>query len=533
MKNLLGVSLFTLACLYGMLFAVVFLVCIFVGVPLSGVILASIIVLVIQFLVSPFLTDLSMKLFYKARFDYQMPEYLVQFINQVCQANNMKYPRIGFIDDGGPNAFTYGHTKNDARVVLTRGIFERLTPEEVKTVVAHELGHAVHYDMALMTFAQLVPLVLYYIYEIFTSNIDDDDNAKLAFIGIVAYIFYVISQYVILWFSRVREYYADEFAINCTANPTGLAESLVKIAYGLGVSSSHAGKTSVSKKNTLGIFDTNASKSLTITSYNGGQINKQRILEAMKWEMWNVWAKWYELHSTHPNVSKRLKAISDKCPQFNQPVYIDFNFQQPESYVDDFLGELFILCLPWIATIGVIVLMAFMSTVNSDFDPMNYLFGLVAAICAAHLIKLNCTHKDKDYKECKVSELLGEVKVSGVTAVPCIISGVIIGRGDPGCIFSEDLVLQDETGIMFLDYKRVFRIMDKLTALFNNKKFMNKRLKITGWYRRSPVPYVEIKQIEYEGDGTVDKMKSFAVNKFLSWTLLIGSVAMIVMNIIG
>ena len=81
--------------------------------------------------------------------------------------------------------------------------------------------------------------------------------------------------------------------------------------------------------------------------------------------------------------------------------------------------------------------------------------------------------------------------------------------------------------------KRVFRIMDKLTALFNNKKFMNKRVKITGWYRRSPVPYVEIKQIEYEGDNTVDKMKSFAVNKFISWFFLIGSVVMIVMNIIG
>lgn len=533
MKNLLGVSLFTLACLYGMLCAVVFLVCILCGIDLGVVILVSILVLVIQFLISPFLTDLSMKWFYKARFDYQMPEYLVQFINQVCQANNMKYPKIGFIDDGGPNAFTYGHTKNDARIVLTRGIFERLTPAEVQTVVAHELGHAVHYDMALMTFAQLVPLVLYYIYEIFTSNVDDDDNAKLAIVGIIAYVFYVISQYVILWFSRVREYYADDFAINVTKNPSGLGEALVKVAYGLGISSSHAGKASVSKKNTLGIFDTNASKSLTITSYSGAQINKQRILDAMKWEMWNVWAKWYELHSTHPNVSKRLKTISDRCPEFGQPKYIDFNLQQTESYWDDFFGELFILGLPWITIIGMIVLMIFLVELGKDIDVLTCCCAIVAGLCVAHLIKLSFTHKDKDYKETKVSALLGEVKVSGVTAIPCQLSGVIIGRGDPGCIFSEDLVLQDETGIIFLDYKRVFRIMDKLTALFNNKKFMNKRVKITGWYRRSPVPYVEIKQIEYEGDGTVDKMKSFAVNKFITWFFLIGSVALIVMNIIG
>ena len=171
--------------------------------------------------------------------------------------------------------------------------------------------------------------------------------------------------------------------------------------------------------------------------------------------------------------------------------------------------------------------------INPDMDVTNFLFAMVAGLCAAHLIKLSFTHKDKDYRPAKVSELLGEVKVSGVTAIPCQLSGVIIGRGDPGCIFNEDLVIQDETGIMFLDYKRVFRIMDKLTALFNHKKFLNKRVKITGWYRRSPVPYVEIKQIEYEGDNTVDKMKSFAVNKFITWFFLIGSVAMIVLNIIG
>ena len=73
----------------------------------------------------------------------------------------MKYPKIGYIKDGSPNAFTYGRTKNDARIMLTHGIFDLLTPEEVKAVVSHEIGHAVHYDMFLMTAVQIVPLVLY------------------------------------------------------------------------------------------------------------------------------------------------------------------------------------------------------------------------------------------------------------------------------------------------------------------------------------------------------------------------------------
>ena len=150
-RNLLGISLVTLGGLYVLLSAIIILVTILIGAPVITGIGISIAVLIIQFLVSPFFTDLSMKWFYKAKFKYEVPEYLKKFIEEVCASNNMKYPRIGYIDDGAPNAFTYGHTKNDARIVLTRGIFELLTEEEVKAVVAHELGHAVHYDMLFMT----------------------------------------------------------------------------------------------------------------------------------------------------------------------------------------------------------------------------------------------------------------------------------------------------------------------------------------------------------------------------------------------
>ncbi len=78
------------------------------------------------------------------QFDENLPEYVDIFIRESCEKHNMQYPRIGFIDDGSPNAFTYGRTKNDARVVITRGILDLLTEDEVKAVVAHELGHANH-----------------------------------------------------------------------------------------------------------------------------------------------------------------------------------------------------------------------------------------------------------------------------------------------------------------------------------------------------------------------------------------------------
>ena len=113
--------------------------------------------------------------------------------------------------------------------------------------------------------------------------------------------------------------------------------------------------------------------------------------------------------------------------------------------------------------------------------------------------KIITTHKNKDYKETTVEELLGEVKVSNVTSVPAILEGRIIGRGNPGCIFNEDFVIQDNTGIMFLDYNQPLYIINKVFALFKSQEYFDKTIKVKGWYRRGLVPYMEIYSMEIDG----------------------------------
>ena len=94
-KNLLGISLLTISGLYFLLAAVIILITLITGQPVIIGIVISAIILVIQFLISPFMTDLSMKWFYKAKFKYEVPEYLKSFIEEICKENKMKYPRIG------------------------------------------------------------------------------------------------------------------------------------------------------------------------------------------------------------------------------------------------------------------------------------------------------------------------------------------------------------------------------------------------------------------------------------------------------
>ena len=180
-SKIFGISLFTITCLYGLLAAVVILVVLVSGGDVLYAVIGSIIVLLIQFLISPWLTDLTMRWFYKANFNAEIPEYLRTFIDKECTKHGVTFPKFAVIDDGAPNAFTYGRTKKDARIVVTRGIFELLNEDEVKAVVAHEMGHIVHLDMLVMTAVQIVPLVLYAIYEAFArNNRGDRDNNKAA-----------------------------------------------------------------------------------------------------------------------------------------------------------------------------------------------------------------------------------------------------------------------------------------------------------------------------------------------------------------
>lgn len=512
-KSLAFVSLLTMTVLYGILGFVIALICFVCGFRATNAILGVAIVMVIQFLISPWLTDLNMRWFYKADFDASIPDYLSSFIHEVCTEKKMKYPKIAVIADGAPNAFTYGRTKNDARVVITQGIFDLLDEEEVKAVVAHELGHAVHYDMLLMTAVQLVPMVLYAIYDACMkaqksaarSSSDDDDKAAaaLALVGLIALVLYVICQYIILWFSRTREYYADEFAGRTTGNPSALASALVQIGLGLSAKKSSSKgnnmRHSAGNPSALGISDVTTSAGLAVCCVDGGSINKEYVKEAMKWDLWNVWAKLYELGSTHPLVSKRVIALGKLSEEFGQRPFVDFDLEKPESYVDDFFRELVLIFMPSIFLIASVIMCIVYATRPETVNlGMAVLSGGIVLAILASLIKFRHCHPGR-YEQYDIRTLLGEVKVSGITSIACELDGEIIGRGNPGCIFSEDFVLQDETGIMFLDYNQPIALINKIFAIFKSQENFHKPVHVIGWYRRKPIPYVELKSFEVDG----------------------------------
>jgi heat shock protein HtpX len=540
LPNLVVRSGMVLIFLYGLLGLVLITLTLVTDLTPTFALIIGVIIAAVQFILGPYITDLSLKWFYKVSWtDYdQLPPYLSTFIQTTCADNNMKKPRMGIIHDGAPNAFTYGHTPNNARIVLTQGLMDLLNEDEVKGVAAHEIGHAKHWDMLVMTAAYLVPLILYYIYRTLISikskGRDDSAGPRLA-IAIGAYVLYIISQYTVLWLSRTREYFADRFAGEVTQNPNSLASGLVKIGYGL------AGKESEKKEDkkkedrkpgleavgALGIFDAKSGVAMVASSISsvtaaksmGDQVDKEVLKGAMKWDLWNPWAKYYEIHSTHPLIANRITHLSQQSEVLGKEPYIRFDARKPESYWDEFLVDVLVRMLPALVFIPFFVVFIL-------GQARIWLAAGVLGAGLASILRTRVAYRSDFFPEMSVSSLLKKVKVSGIRPVPCKVKGTIIGRGIPGLIWSEDFVMQDETGIIFLDYRQPIPLWDFFFGLLRRAKYNNQQAEVVGWYRRTPVPYIELRSIKVAGEA---QKKCYTYIAKYAWAVILTVIGLAMM----
>jgi Zn-dependent protease with chaperone function len=422
-----------------------------------------------------------------------------RYIDTICEEYNMKRPKLGIIDDNNPNAFCFGWTKNRSFLVITKGIKKYCDRDEQRAVIAHEMGHIAHHDFVIMTIISAIPMVFYMFYAgarevIHTRGGEGELEEKgqavsmAVVIAAVSYIIYVLSEFIVLLVSRYREYYADRFAAETTRRPAKMASALVKIAYGLAteVNEGESHRDHDPYESALMIFNARAARALALNaSDKTKKVDKDTMEKAMAWDLWNPWAFFLELRSTHPLPAKRINALDDYAKEQGMKTLIDFDLEKTETYWDDFLVDVLMSKL-WMFAIP-LALLAFLY-VNIIVALGVFLFFLGILL----LISYTTFKYPHRFKEAKVKDLLVDVKASPVRGRPVRLQGKIIGRGVPGLYFSEDLKMDDKTGLILLDYHQVSRMVNFFVGVFGTKWKIGRRAVVEGWYRRRIVPYVEI-----------------------------------------
>ena len=145
--------------------------------------------------------------------------WLLLTVEQLSREAGIKMPEVGIFPDHSANAFATGWNRNDALVAVSQGLLERFSPDEVRAVLAHEIGHVANGDMVTLALIQgVVNTFVMFFARIFGNFVDkailknEDGHGPGFWIApiIAEVVLGILASIIVMWFSRRREFRADE-----------------------------------------------------------------------------------------------------------------------------------------------------------------------------------------------------------------------------------------------------------------------------------------------------------------------------------
>lgn len=303
------------------LFGIIYMVMTVIGVSMGIAnfyfyLVLSLGLMFLQYMIGPKIVEWSMRVKYVEK--TQAPQ-LHQMIEELAQKANIPKPRVGVAQISIPNAFAFGRNLSDGRICVTEGIIQLLNENELRAVLGHEISHLKNRDVLIITLLSVIPMILYRIAWHFIwfggTGRRDTRGPNTALIGLAAFIFYFITNLLVLYASRIREYFADRGSVLLGNEPAWLASGLYKLVYG----SARMDRESLKEVEGLKAFFANdpsralneirelrqldLDRSGTIDTYELEALQNKRLTLSFS-------DKLLELLSTHPNMFKRIKQLS-------------------------------------------------------------------------------------------------------------------------------------------------------------------------------------------------------------------------------
>lgn len=307
--------------LVALLFGMMYLIMLFVG-SLIGVDsfmaygILTFVFVVLQYLMGPMIVSWTMRVKYITEKD---DPRLYRMVAELAKVARIPMPRVGISSLNIPNAFAFGRSQGDARVCVTVGIIRLLNEDELRAVLAHEVSHIKHRDMAIITLLSIFPMIIYYLaISMMWSGVFGgrrQGNNPLPLIGLGLLVVHFIVQLLVLYGSRIREYYADMGAVRLGSAPRHLATALYKLVIGSAKVPHEQWKRAEGAK---AFFVNDPARALyevrelgQIDQDMSGTIDTSEllVLRSKKISL-GTGDKIVEALSTHPNMLKRIKHLS-------------------------------------------------------------------------------------------------------------------------------------------------------------------------------------------------------------------------------
>ena len=329
LKFAMGTSIFIAAFIFGLfLLGVIFLLQYYVlGFdPVTGLLLGLAgvaLFILIQYLVGPAIVAATSRLHYLRPGENP---WLESAVKELAEKSSVPMPRIATVPNNTPNAFVFGRSASSATLAVHDGLLKSLNQDEIRGVIAHELGHVKHRDFIVMTVLSALPLIAYLIAQFafragvvssYSRGRNKEGNAGVALIavGAISFVVYIITFLAVMRLSRLREHYADAYSAYLTGSPRSLESGLAKITYGLSISPKapegarafYIEDPAQAKQEVQQIMDNKKDYDLD----KDGVLDERELHLAMEKDSKSTWVTLNSLFATHPPTFKRILLLRE------------------------------------------------------------------------------------------------------------------------------------------------------------------------------------------------------------------------------
>jgi len=205
----------------------------------QGMIIAFVLAVVMN-LGSYWFSDKIVLAMYRAKpLDEQQAPEIYRIVRELASQANIPMPKVYLIPQDTPNAFATGRNPQHAVVAVTEGLWRLLTPDEIRGVLAHELGHVKNRDILISSIAATLAGVVMILANMarwaaifggFRGSDEDEGGGGIIGLLVTAILAPIAAMLIQMAISRSREYLADETGAKLSHSPESLASALEKLA---------------------------------------------------------------------------------------------------------------------------------------------------------------------------------------------------------------------------------------------------------------------------------------------------------------
>ncbi|OKH53296.1 Zn-dependent protease with chaperone function [Calothrix sp. HK-06] len=411
--------------------------------------------------------------------------------------------KIKLLPIAAPIAFTYGHFPSMSRIVMSQGLLQQLTDDEIAAMLALQLGHVAHWDASVMSLVLLVTIPIYKLYQLVSTW---GDRVNITF---VSYIYIAISSLIygiwclctgcVIALSQVRLYYADLFATNFTGNPNGITRALLKISNGIA--------NDIQKQEQINWRLESLNISLPVgfkQSITLGSLAPHVTFESLlMWDYLNPYRYWLTVNNTHPLIGdriQRLLAIAGKW-RLDRELDIDntnaikvrkqiFSLQiAPFLGIPTGLAFALLIGVVWQTLYALKIL-----NLKWIYDDWGFAAGCIAiGLSIGTLIRINAYFPElKSTSSLQTNEhlpaLLTNPAAIGIDSHGVKLHGKILGRRGVSNSLGQDLILQTNTALIKMHHVSFGQPV-------NPQDFIGRQVTVTGWLRRDATPWLDIQSV--------------------------------------